>query len=69
MIALAIIVLAVLLLVVGAVAVMAWQSSRRGYEELAERINVDARLEFLTTQTLASMRDAVRGHYRQDDPF
>lgn len=72
MIAVVTLIIAILALVlssVGVVAALAWRKSRRQYEALAERIDVDARLEYLTTQTLAAMRDAVRSEYRRSEPF
>lgn len=62
-------ILALVLSSAGVVAALAWRKSRRLYVALAERIDVDARLEYLTTQTLAAMRDAVRGEYRRSEPF
>jgi len=62
-------VLALVLSSVGAVVAVAWRKSRRQYEALAERIDVDSRLEYLTTQTLAAMRDAVRSEYRRREPL
>ena len=40
-------------------AVVAWRDRGR-YRALAERIDVDARIEYLTTQTLGAMRAAAR---------
>ena len=58
--------LALTLSLVGVVAAVAWLRSREQYRELAERINVDARIEFLTTQALANMRDVARERMRGD---
>jgi len=58
--ALGIAVLALVLSGAGVWALVAWRRSRRYFDELAERLFVDSRLEQLTTQTLAAMRDAVR---------
>lgn len=63
----AIAILALVLLSFGVVATLAWHKSRRQYRALAERIDVDTRLEYLTTQTFAAMRDAVRGEYRRGE--
>ncbi len=68
-VALVIAILALVLSSAGVIAVLAWRKSRRLYLALAERIDVDTRLEYLTTQTLAAMRDAVRGEYRRSEPF
>lgn len=40
--------------------VITWRRDRRSLEVLAERLYVDSRMEALTTQTLAAMRDAAR---------
>lgn len=58
--ALGIAVLALVLSGAGVWALVAWRRSRQVFDELAERLYVDSRLEQLTTQTLAAMRDAVR---------
>jgi hypothetical protein len=44
----------------GVWALIAWRRSRHVLDELAERLYVDSRLELLTIQTLATMRDAAR---------
>lgn len=41
-------------------ALVAWQKSRQIYDVLAERLSVDARMEQLTTQTLAAIREMAR---------
>jgi hypothetical protein len=48
-----------------AAAVMAWHHDHRRLDELAGRLQVDCRIEALTVQTMAAMRDAVRGGGRQ----
>ena len=58
--ALAVAVVALVLSSTGVWALVAWRRSRHAFDELAERLYVDSRLEHLTTQTLAAMRDAVR---------
>jgi len=58
--ALAIATAALILSVLGVLAAVAWRRNRRQYEALAERIDVDARMEYLTVQTLEAMHDAVR---------
>lgn len=58
--ALGIAVLALVLSGAGVWALIAWRKNRQVFDELAERLYVDSRLEQLTVQTLAAMRDAVR---------
>ena len=41
-------------------ALLTWQKSRQLYDVLAERLSVDARMEQLTTQTIAAMRELAR---------
>ena len=41
-------------------ALIAWRTSRRSFDVLAERLYADSRLEQLTAQTLAAMREAAR---------
>ena len=41
-------------------ALLTWQKSRQLYDVLAERLSVDARMEQLTTQTLAAIREMAR---------
>ena len=41
-------------------ALVARQRSRQIYDVLAERLSVDARMEQLTTQTLAAIREMAR---------
>jgi hypothetical protein len=53
-------VLALMLSAAGVWALVAWRRSRHVFDELAERLYVDSRLEQFTTQTLAAMRKAVR---------
>ena len=59
-VALGLAVLALVLSGAGVWAMVAWRKSRHVFDELAERLYVDTRLEQLTAQTLAAMRDAVR---------
>jgi hypothetical protein len=68
-IALGIAVIALLLASAGVVAALSCRKNRRRYESLAEQIDVDARLTYLTTQTLGAMRDVARDQYRRDEPF
>lgn len=58
--ALGIAVLALVLSGAGVWALVAWRKSRQAFSDLAERLYVDSRLEQLTAQTLAAMRDAAR---------
>ncbi|CAG4900034.1 hypothetical protein [Acidithrix sp. C25] len=37
----------------------------RKYEALAQRIDIDSRLEYLTVQTLGAMRDTTRQYQRR----
>ena len=60
-VALVIALLALAVSFAGAWAVLAWQRDRRRLDELASQLYADSRLEALTLQTLAAMRDAVRG--------
>lgn len=60
MVALVIAVLALAFSGAGVWALMAWRQNRRTFDVLAEYLYVDSRLEALTAQTLAAMRDAVR---------
>ena len=60
LVALGIAVLALVLSGTGVWAVVAWRRSRQVFDELAERLYTDSRLEQLTVQTLAAMREAVR---------
>lgn len=50
----------------GVMAIVASRQNRRHFEELAERIDVDVRLAYLTTQTLGAMRDVARGSTRDN---
>lgn len=52
--------LALVLSGAGVWALIAWRRSRHLLDELAERLYVDSRLNLLTAQTLAAMRDAAR---------
>ena len=58
--ALGIAVLALVLSGAGVWVLVARRKSRRVFDELAEQLYVDSRLEQLTAQTLSAMRDAVR---------
>jgi hypothetical protein len=58
--ALGIAVLALALSAAVAWVVLAWLRDRKAGEVLALRLQADSRIEELTAQTLAAMRDAVR---------
>ena len=58
--ALGIAILALVLSSAGIWALVAWRKSESYFDELAERLYVDCRLERLTAQTLSAMHDAVR---------
>ena len=63
-------VVALLALVIASLAVLVvltWRGDFEHIRDLAERLEVETRLEYLTTQTLGAMRDAARRHFRSDD--
>ena len=63
-------VVALLTLVVtslGVLVILTWRSDLGRIRDLAERLEVETRLEYLTTQTLGAMRDVARQHFRNDD--
>lgn len=60
-VALGVAVLALVLSGAGILALIVWRENRNRVNGLAERLLVDARMEQLTSQTLAAMRDAARG--------
>ncbi len=47
--------------------VLTWRGDLGRIRDLAERFEVETRLEYLTTQTLGAMRDVARQHFRSDD--
>ena len=49
----------------GVWAVLAWRRERRRFDALAESLYADSRIELLTVQTLAAMREAIRSGGRQ----
>ena len=65
--ALAIAVLALAIASLAVLVVLTWRSDVGRIRELAERLDVETRLEYLTTQTLGAMRDVARRHFRSDD--
>ncbi len=63
-------VVALLALVIASLAVLVvltWRGDLEHIRDLAERLEVETRLEYLTTQTLGAMRDVARRHFRSDD--
>ena len=48
-------------------AVLTWRSDLGRLHDLAERLDMETRLEYLTTQTLGAMRDVARRHLRSED--
>ena len=58
--ALGVAVLALVLSGAGVWALIAWRQSRSRFDVLAERLYADSRLDQLTAQTLAAMREAAR---------
>lgn len=66
-VALVVALLALVIASLGVLAVLTWRSDVGRIRDLAERLNVETRLEYLTTQTLGAMRDVVRRHFRSDD--
>ncbi len=47
--------------------VLTWRGDLGRIRDVAERLEVETRLEYLTTQTLGAMRDVARRHFRSDD--
>ena len=63
-------VVALLALVIASLAVLVvltWRGDLELIRDLAEKLDVETRLEFLTAQTLGAMRDVARRHFRSDD--
>ena len=63
-------VVALLALVIASLAVvvfLTWRGDLEHIRDSAERLEVETRLEYLTTQTLGAMRDVARRHFRSDD--
>ena len=63
-------VVALLALVIASLAVLVvltWRGDFEHIRDLAERLEVETRLEYLTTQTLGAMRDVARRHFRSED--
>lgn len=64
LLALAIAAFALACLCGGVLAVVVWRERRQALGDLAEQLYVDSRLEQLTLQTLAAMREAARRERR-----
>ena len=63
-------IVAVLALVTASLAilvVLTWRGDLGRFRDLAEKLEVETRLEYLTSQTLGAMRDVARRHFRGDD--
>ena len=60
LVALSVAILALVISCAAVLALIAWQRSRHAINSLAEYLSVDSRLEQLTVQTLAAMREAAR---------
>ena len=59
--------LALLVAGFGIFLVLAWRGDIGRLHDLADRLEAETRLEYLTTQTLGAMRDLARRHLRNDD--
>lgn len=46
------------------VALWRWRVDVHQLRDLANRLDMESRLEYLTTQTLGEMREAARRHFR-----
>ena len=60
LVALAVACLALSLSAAGVLALIGWSRQRRSLEQLAQSLYVNGRLEALTVQTLAAMRESAR---------
>ena len=65
MVALGIALLALVLLGIGICFTLTWRRYARSFDVVAERLFIDSRLEQLTAQTLAAMREAARRDERR----
>ena len=65
--ALVVAILALAISSLGVLVVLTWRGDLEHIRDLAERLEVETRLEYLTTQTLGAMRDVARRHFRSDD--
>ena len=66
-IALVVAVLALAMAGLAVLVVLTWRGDLGRIHDLAERLEVESRLEYLTTQTLGAMRDVARRHFRSED--
>ena len=66
-VALVVALLALVIASVGVLVILTWRGDLGRIRDLAERLEVETRLEYLTTQTLGAMRDVARRHFRSDD--
>ena len=66
-VALVVALLALVVTSLGVLVILTWRSDLGRIRDLAERLEVETRLEYLTTQTLGAMRDVARQHFRNDD--
>ena len=66
-VALVVALLALVVTSLGVLVTLTWRGDLGRIRDLAERLEVESRLEYLTTQTLGAMRDVARRHFRNDD--
>ena len=66
-VALVVALLALVVASLGVLVILTWRGDLGRIRDLAERLEVETRLEYLTTQTLGAMRDVARRHFRNDD--
>ena len=66
-VALVVALLALVVTSLGVLVILTWRGDLGRIRDLAERLEVETRLEYLTTQTLGAMRDVARQHFRNDD--
>ena len=66
-VALAVATLALVIASLSILVVLTWRGDLGRIRDVAERLEVETRLEYLTTQTLGAMRDVARRHFRSDD--
>ena len=66
-VALVVALLALVVTSLGVLVTLTWRGDLGRIRDLAERLEVETRLEYLTTQTLGAMRDVARQHFRNDD--
>ena len=66
-VALVVALLALVVTSLGVLVILTWRSDLGRIRDLAERLEVETRLEYLTTQTLGAMRDVARRQFRSDD--